>query len=256
MKKYNLSIIGSGNVATHLSKGLKKNGHNVLQVVGRSFINSLHLANELGCGAVRTVEELSHEADVYLIAVKDDEIKNVAEKLHVSGVVAHTSGTTNIDILQTSSQNTGVFYPLQTFNKNKPLDLRKVPFLIETSNEYSDVVLLQLATELSQYVSRADSENRKKVHLAAVFVNNFTNHIFKVAADLMEREGLSFDLLQPLINETIRKIEHDHPRNTQTGPAKRNDQNVIHEHLKMLKDQPHYSEIYRVITESIQNGSL
>ena len=254
MRKYSVSFIGSGNVATHLSKGLKANGHQVRQVVGKSFINSLHLANELQCEAVRKVEELSDDADVYLIAVKDDEIKHVAEKMRFRGVVAHTSGTTNIDILNASSSNTGVFYPLQTFNKNKPLDLKQVPFLIEASNEKSEVILLQLATELSQFVSRANSENRKKVHLAAVYVNNFTNHIFKIAADLMEKEGLSFELLQPLINETIRKIANDHPANTQTGPAKRNDQDVIQEHLRMLEPYPNYSEVYQSITKSIQKG--
>lgn len=252
MRKYTFSIIGSGNVATHLTKGIQANGHTVREVVGRSFINSLQLANSLSCEAVRTVEELKPDSDIYLIAIKDDEIKNVAKKLKVKGIIAHTSGTISLDILSQSSENTGVFYPLQTFNKEKELDLKKIPFLIEASNAATETVLLQVATELSLHVNTANSANRKKVHLAAVFVNNFSNHIYRIAAELMEREGLSFDLLQPLVEETIHKIKLDHPARTQTGPAKRNDTEVIQEHLKMLDKHPDYAAIYSAISESIR----
>ncbi|MAX79532.1 MAG: oxidoreductase [Crocinitomicaceae bacterium] len=255
MKSLKVSVVGSGNVATHLSKALLNAGHTIVEIAGRSPLNSAALAKQVNANVCNTVKELSTNSDLYLIAVKDDEIFRVAESIQVNGIVVHTSGTTAVDVLSKSSKKSGVFYPLQSFHKDQSMDISAVPFLIEGNTPEVEGKLIELAEQLSNHVSRATSANRKKVHIAAVFANNFTNHMMRIAAELMEKEGLEFNLILPLIQETLDKVKIHHPKDAQTGPAKRNDEKVIQEHLSMLEPYPDYQHLYALLTKSIQKGN-
>ncbi len=248
---HNISFIGSGNVATHLAVAFRNAGLNISEVYSATAKHAIQFAELTGSKFVSQITDLDQDVDLCLICVPDAKVKAVFEQLPtLNGIVAHTSGITSIDVL-TEAMNYGVFYPLQTFSKNKEISLLDVPFCIEGSSFQISDKLTNLAKRLSQNVRYINSEERKYLHLTAVMVNNFTNHLYHIAEDILVSKEIDFDLLLPLIKETAHKIEHLEPSRAQTGPAKRNDQSTIDLHTEMLEDMPEYIDLYRLISEQI-----
>ncbi|WOC40048.1 DUF2520 domain-containing protein [Polaribacter sp. HL-MS24] len=226
-------IIGNGNVATHLYKALLNIATvKVLKISSRNIT-------------------VVPQADISILAVSDNAIAAVSSKI-INSFVVHTSGSFPMEALQNET-NKGVFYLLQTFSKEKPIDFSKIPICIETTNKENYALLETLAKTLSKNVYAINSEQRKALHVAAVFVNNFTNHLYTIGKDLCKNNQVPFEILQPLIQETAEKIKTLSPEEAQTGPAIRNDQKTIDSHLAMLN--PNQQNIYSILTKSIQNGN-
>ncbi len=226
-----VAIIGNGNVATHLHKAFSK-AKNIAVIQ----INS------------RKVQDIS-SVDVAIIAVSDDAITKVSSKINATFVV-HTSGALAMNTLKNSSKK-GVFYPLQSFSKDKKVNFKKVPFCLEAETKEDLQLLETLAKSIGKKIYSINSEQRKRLHLSAVFVNNFTNYLYTIANNICTEHQVPFEILQPLIQETAKKIKKLTPKEAQTGPAKRNDQQTIKSHLEMLNE--HQQEIYKLLTQSIQN---
>lgn len=247
-----LVLIGTGNTATVLGRKFKAAGHSILQLFGRSDHGSL-LASELGAEYLTNTDLIATDADVILLAITDIAVADEAKKLSVQhGVLAHTAGSIPIDVLQNSAAEFGVFYPLQTLNKNTK-HLPQIPVVVSGSSSAAIETLTVLATSISPVVRQADDTQRFKLHLSAVFVNNFVNHIYAVVKDYCKSNNVDFTVLQPLIEETSSRIRTLSPVVAQTGPARRNDIETINRHLQMLEDEPVLSEMYRMFTRSIQS---
>ncbi|WP_027127141.1 Rossmann-like and DUF2520 domain-containing protein [Gelidibacter mesophilus] len=242
-------ILGAGNVATHLYKTFNKTDDiRVNQWFSRKISSIKSYKNE-----VDITDDLTQlkEADLYFIAVSDDAISNLSSKLPFENrLVVHTSGTVNIHDLDKKNRR-GVFYPLQTFSKDASLDFANVPICIEAIDRSDRKILKSLAQAIGSNSHKVNTEQRKALHLAAVFVNNFTNQMYRIAHEITEAEGVEFDILKPLILETAKKIQSLSPYMAQTGPAKRNDKKTIHKHLELLKNEQHKA-IYELMTASIQ----
>ena len=252
-QRHKIVILGSGNVATHLAQALDKHA-DVVQVWSRSSDNARTLASRLrNSDATADINDLRSDADFYLVCVADDGIRDVVKGIKgVSGVIASTSGSISlIDFKScTVTGAVGVFYPLQTFTKEADLDISHVPFLIEASDKETTRKLKKLASLVSDKVFEADSELRVHLHLAAVFSNNFVNHLWTLADGyLKDKTGFDIHILEPLLKETLRKALASSPAKAQTGPARRNDRLIIEKHLDMLDDGK--AEIYRLLSESI-----
>ena len=254
-----IAIIGSGNVAWHLGKALQQAGHELVAVYSPTAAHREALAEELApAKAVAAPDLRATGAELVVIAVPDAALASVAAEVQVpeGAIVVHTSGSQPLATLQgIAGARTGVFYPLQTFSKSKPVDFKTTPLLIESDEEQTLLDLREVANTISNEVHQVDSHKRKQLHLAAVFACNFTNHLLGLSRQLLQQAALPDTLLQPLIQETIAKAMQHHPFQVQTGPAVRHDQNVIEEHLKSLQDQPLYQQVYRVLTQSIQEHS-
>jgi len=248
-------IIGSGNVATHLAKILVKKGHEIVQFIGRNDLALKELSLKYLVSYTIDFTKLNTNADIYLICLNDDEIEHVAKKLKVKDkLVLHTSGSVSLKSIQQASTKTGVLYPLQTFSKVDKLKWSKIPLLIEGCNKLVEDEIFQFASAISKKIIVLDSNQREKMHLAAVMVNNFSNHLSNLANDFLEKEKTPhFNLLFPLMQQTIKKSKKLNPAFAQTGPAKRNDKKIISKHLGLLKKYPETAKIYSAISESITN---
>ncbi len=247
-----ISIIGSGNVATALGLAFTQSGLRVIEIFSPNIANSKLLSSKIGCNYIEDIKELNPNSDLYIIATPDKEIGNVSQKLaKVNGIVVHTSGSEPINILNGYVENYGVFYPLQTFTKDKSVDFKEIPICIEGLNKNISEILKQLANKISDNVVVINSEQRLSVHMAAVMVNNFTNHLYNVAHDLLIDKNINFSLLHPLIKETAKKIDTVAPSNAQTGPARRNDIATINKHLQLLNNYPEYKNIYTLFSNQI-----
>ncbi len=246
-----ISFIGSGNVAVALAVEMKNKGLRIVEVYSPNRAHAERFAWLTGCAVVDDLKKISATSDLYLLAVPDDAVKKVCQLLMpCQGIVAHTSGITSIEALS-AAVNYGVFYPLQTFTIGRQVDFHRVPFCIEGNNRQVTLALSELALKLSNNISIVSPEQRKSLHLAAVFVSNFSNHLYFIAGQLLADQGLSFDLLKPLINETAAKVNTLPPSSAQTGPARRNDRDTLSEHLKMLENHPDYKMLYKMISEQI-----
>lgn len=247
-------ILGSGNIATHLGRAFKMAGQNIVQVWSRNIDHAVELADMLAAEAISDMFDLNRSADLYIIAIKDIAIREVALQLKVDDkLVVHTSGSTGLSALDGASTKTAVFYPLQTFSKIKSLDFRQIPIAIEANSADTLLLIRAIADRLSEKVIEMSSEQRKTLHIAAVFACNFTNHLFALSKELLDEQNLDFGLLKPLIAETIDKIELNDPASVQTGPAIRDDQATIDIHLELLGNKPELSEIYYKLSQSIVN---
>ena len=239
-------ILGAGNVATHFFKAFKKAENvEVIQVYNRS-----EASLEVFKSNTQTTSDLAKlkKADIFLVCVKDDAIEALISKLsHLDGIVAHSSGSVP---LSTSAKRNAVFYPLQTFSKQTEVNFKEIPICIETSAAEDFPVLKQLAHSISEKVFEISSEQRKKLHLAAVFACNFSNYMYSIAEDLCNQNEVPFEVLSALIKETAQKATLHSPKSVQTGPAKRNDQATIKQHLAQLNNAD-YKEIYKLLTQSI-----
>ncbi|HLV15289.1 MAG TPA: DUF2520 domain-containing protein [Xanthomarina sp.] len=245
-----VSILGAGNVATHLFRVFSKTETvSVKQWYNRDLGKISSFQNE-----VSVTDNLSDltEVDLYIIAVSDDAISGISEALPFSDrLVVHTSGSVSVYDLDKKNRR-GVFYPLQTFSKDAELDFKNVPICIETIGKKDYPLLKSLAEAIGCDYYKINSDQRKALHLAAVFVNNFTNQLYRVAHEITESEGVEFDVLKPLILETAKKVQYLSPYLAQTGPAKRNDKNTIKRHLNLLESEEHKA-IYNLMTNAIKN---
>jgi predicted short-subunit dehydrogenase-like oxidoreductase (DUF2520 family) len=249
----NAVLIGAGNLATQLALSLFEKGIDVVQVYSRKPESAKELAEKVNSGYTSNLTELNPEADIYIIAVKDSAILEVLENLQLTEekLIVHTAGSIPMDILEGFTNNYGVFYPLQTFSKSRRVDFADITICIEANHPSNLLALEKFAAKLSSSVNQINSEERKALHLAAVFVNNFVNHFYTIGANILQDKKLDFDLLKPLIRETAEKIQTIHPVDAQTGPAKRNDQLIINAQLKMLNSKPAFQKLYSFVTESI-----
>ena len=250
----NIVLLGSGNVATHLGRAFKMAGQTIVQVWSRDIEHAKELADTLASEAISDMDDINRSADLYIIAVKDDVISEVSSKLKIGDkLIVHTSGSTSLQALDGVSSHTGVFYPLQTFSKNKAVDFRQVPIAIEAGNPEDLAAIRAIADRLSERVTELSSTQRKALHIAAVFACNFTNHLVAISQQLLEAENLDFDLLRPLIAETADKVQLYDPETVQTGPALREDTQIINSHLEMLQGRPELQELYKKLSQSIVN---
>lgn len=248
----NIILLGSGNVATHLGQALKKAGHNIFQVWSKNQVNAKKLANKLGTEVAPQLSLVNLSADIYILAVKDDAIREVAEALPIHHqLLVHTSGSTDLAILKGISSSIGVFYPIQTFSKAKKIDFKKIPIAIEGNSPNTLRILSTLAQSLSEKVIEMNSTQRTTLHIAAIFACNFTNHLYHIADDILQKQHLDFDLLRSLIAETAEKVQKHNPSEMQTGPAIRGDQTILHKHLELLKNNPAVLELYQQLSQSI-----
>jgi len=250
-----VSIIGSGNVAQHLIVALQNsiiNGAEIelVQVLTRQKTTLSHL---LDFNKITDDWSTLAEADLYIIAVSDDAISNVSEQIpYKNKLVVHTSGGISLEALASNNRK-GVFYPLQTFSKNKVVNFKTIPICIESQNASDFQLLQKVAQSISDSVFAINSEQRKALHVAAVFVCNFSNHMYKIGNDICIENNLPFEILSPLIQETAEKITQLSPNEAQTGPAIRNDKETINAHLTFLSDEKQ-KNIYTILTQSIQNN--
>lgn len=251
-----VAIVGAGNVAWHLFQAFADVGLEVNQWLSRSTPSEHFSSVSL---SPQSIESLDSDADLVFLAVADDAVAQVSARIpkNFKGLVVHTSGAVSMDKLADHLRY-GVFYPLQTFSKGNSVDYSQVPVFIEANHKPDAQNLAELGKKVfsKERVTFLNSEKRKNLHVAAVFVCNFVNHMYTLGAEIMEAGDMDFDLLRPLIEETAQKIQHQHPFNAQTGPARRGDQKVINAHLDFLNSWNEEEDIYRLVTESIirRNG--
>ncbi|MBE5320411.1 DUF2520 domain-containing protein [Pedobacter sp. MR2016-19] len=246
-------LLGSGNVATHLAKALKSKGEEIVQVYSQNLDNATLLAQSIATEAINDLNEIKQNADLYIISVKDDAIESVAKSLkNVTGLVVHTSGTTDINVLSSQVAKAGVFYPLQTFSKEKAVSFENIPLCIEANDESQLTILSNLAAKISREVYKLNGEKRKVLHLAAVFACNFPNHLYALANKILSQNDLNFEIIRPLIAETAEKVMSNLPENVQTGPVVRADESTLNKHLSMLTDMPELQNIYQTLSDSIK----
>lgn len=244
-------FIGAGNVATHMAKAFQKTENKVLQVYSRTLEHARLLAEEIHADYTIDARRIRDDADAYIFSIKDDALPYILPQLpNSSGIWIHTAGSVPMDVFANYTRNYGVIYPLQTFSKKRSVNFADIPLFIEASNLETRDIIKMLATTLSSKVYDMESEKRHYLHLSAVFACNFVTHMYTLAADIIEKEGIPFEVLQPLIAETAAKITEISPRDAQTGPAVRFDQHVMKKHLELIKDKT-TKQIYRLLSESI-----
>jgi predicted short-subunit dehydrogenase-like oxidoreductase (DUF2520 family) len=246
-------IIGSGNVATVLGRKMIAAGHRIVQVAGRSPSRTHLLASWLEASSTTDMKKLNRKAGMYLLAIPDDALRSVAEWLHTGdAITVHTSGAVGINVLHKISSRYGIFYPLQSL-RTDVTSLPEIPLLIDGNTQETMDLIKDFAHSISTMVIHAGDDYRKKIHLAAVLTGNFSNHLFTLAAEYCKRESLDFSLLLPLLKETVGRLALYPVEDMQTGPARRNDNSTIDNHLQMLEAYPSIKKIYALMTESIRD---
>jgi predicted short-subunit dehydrogenase-like oxidoreductase (DUF2520 family) len=252
MDNYNISFVGAGRVADSLCRRLHISGSKIDKIVSRNEIAGKALAST--CNAEWSNELLFHDSSgIIIVAVPDHSLKQVLSgiKCGKETIVAHTAGSLGLDIFPPAISLKAVFYPLQTFSLNREIDFRNLPFFIESPHHYVNERLKSLAESTGGKVYFADTEKRRLIHLAAVFICNFTNHMLTLGIEIAAKGGFEKEIFKPLLEETVAKAMEIGPIASQTGPAVRNDLNVIEKHLDLLSFSPEYRKIYSDVTESI-----
>lgn len=249
-----ITILGSGNVATHLGKAFLIAGHRIQQVYSRNLANAQALALLLDATAVNSLEMIQTDADLYLLAVSDQAIGSIAAALPQSlrGMVVHCSGATSVESLA-HFQQYGVIYPPQSLRKENGSAVSAIPFGVEGYPLATGNILLQLMQKIAPRSFSCNSQQRLALHVAAVFANNFTNSLFQISFELLQAQGLSFDLIHPIMLETVQKALQQEPRSVQTGPAQRGDKLTIEKHLQFISEMPNWVKIYQQLTEEISS---
>lgn len=249
-----IAFVGAGNLATNLAKALYKKGFRIAQIYSRTEESAKALAQMVEAEYTTELSAVVADAQLYIVSLKDAAFVQLLPEI-VAGkgnaLWVHTAGSIPMSIWEGKVERYGVFYPMQTFSKQREVDFRKVPIFVESNSEEDVQLLKDIASVLSKQVYEATSEQRKSLHLSAVFTCNFTNHMYALAAELLKKYQLPFEVMLPLIDETARKVHQLEPLVAQTGPAVRYDENVINEHLLMLDDEPEMQELYRQISRSI-----
>lgn len=261
-----LVFVGAGMLATQLAQALHEKGHHILAVYSRTMASAQALAVQVGAIATDDIATLPYPtADAIIMAVKDDALPSLATQLaavgdasgrcNLSCPVFHTAGSVPADTLGTLAHY-GVIYPMQTFSKERRADFARIPVFIEASDDETLAVARDIATSVSSQVTMLNSERRRQLHLAAVFACNFVNHCYALSADILERSGLDFSVMLPLVEETAAKVATMQPREAQTGPAVRYDQTVIARQSEMLAAQPLTRQIYELMSNSIHQHAV
>ena len=267
-------LIGAGNLATHLGKALHAAGHDMVQVFSRTMQSAETLASLLDAEPLTDIAQVRDDADVYIFSVKDSALvqlvaqlcRHEADGLGEDGAVnalrkakkgehervfLHTAGSMPMSVFKGMVQHYGVLYPMQTFSKQREVDFSIIPCFVEANDEFAQKQIEGLAREISGRVYQLSSEDRKYLHLSAVFACNFANHCYAISQELLEEHGIPFDVMLPLINETAAKVHEMKPKDAQTGPAVRYDENVIDKQSKLLENHPHFKKVYDSMSKSI-----
>ena len=245
-------ILGAGNLATQLAIALNDAGVNILQIYSRTMQSASILANKVSSTPLTEIKNLAVNADLYIFALSDKALQPVLDQLSIpTGNVVHTAGSIPMNVFDNYTECYGVFYPLQTFSKNRKVDFANIPICIESNNLGLQEDLMELAKRISNNIHLIDSEQRKQLHLSAVFTCNFANHMYSIGQKLLAEKNVDFDLLKPLIKETAEKVQELDPVSAQTGPAIRFDKEIMAKHENELKDLPDFQKIYRFVSESI-----
>lgn len=255
-KPMRVTIIGSGNLATQLGKAIASSGHDIAQVYSPTYCHALTLADSLGSSATSCLCEVNNDSDCYIISIKDSALQTLIPELcngRDDKVFIHTAGSVPLDVFKGAAKHYGVLYPMQTFSKQRDVDFATIPIFTEYNDNEAKAAIDILAHSISPKVTELSSADRRYLHLAAVFSCNFVNHCYTLAAGIMERHGMTFDQLLPLIDETASKVHDIHPSKAQTGPAVRYDTNVINRQMDLLADNTLMRDIYEMISKSIHN---
>jgi predicted short-subunit dehydrogenase-like oxidoreductase (DUF2520 family) len=246
-------IIGSGNVATVLGGKLREAGHRIVQVFSRRPEHAMRLAKELECGHVSRWEDIYREADLYIAALSDDALRTLDAEISLPNrLIVHTGGAVPKEVLLKVSANSGVLYPLQSL-RSELRPYSEIPLLVDANLPADLDRILDVARSISGQVQAADNDTRLKLHVAAVLVNNFTNHLYVLAEEYCRREGADFNMLLPLIRETALRLSKIPPGDAQTGPAIRGDEATIRRHLELIGNYKDIKEVYTLITRQIQS---
>ncbi|ULQ57563.1 DUF2520 domain-containing protein [Flavihumibacter rivuli] len=247
-------LVGYGNVATILGERMKSAGHEIIQVIGRDEARARQLAQQLGAEGSANWKELKGKMDLYLVAIADRALPDLAGLMQLQDeLVVHTAGAVEGNVLAPISSSYGVFYPLQSLRDHQP-KTRSIPVLLEANTGEGLALLQQLARSMDSPYQMADGEQRLRMHLSAVWVNNFSNYLFSVAYQLCRENYLEFSLLQPLIQETIARIDSGDPFRFQTGPAMRGDAPTMEKHLALMEGHPQWQELYRQLSGLIREA--
>lgn len=245
-------IIGAGNVGTHLGRALQSSGETILQIVSKTIQSAKILANTLQCDYTNQLSLVNTTADIYFVCVNDNAIQDVIAQIPIKDkLIVHTSGSVDLSVFNGYTKQYGCVYPLQSFSKFKEIDYKNLQFFIEANSENTQQILTSLLHKITPHIQYMTSQQRGILHLCAVFVNNFPNHLCAIADRLLAENDLQFDLLKPLITETYQKVIKYSPFESQTGPAVRNDENVLEKHRKLLANHKDILEIYEKITSNI-----
>lgn len=249
-----ITIIGSGNVATHLAKALHAAGHQIVQIWSREYDHAEALANQVFAEPIDRLNLLYPTADVYILAVTDDALFDLALDLRLrDALVLHTAGSVSLRVLQPISRKNGVIWSPQTFIRDIPMDYSQLPFCIEGSSPEVEEAIRDLLQPVSTHIFRVDTDQRQWLHLAAVMTNNFGNAINALAQDILQQHNIPFEILHPLITMTAEKIKQGGLWQQQTGPARRRDQKTIDNQRRLIADNEQLLKIYDLLTETIQD---
>lgn len=246
-------LIGAGNLATHLGKALHAAGHDMVQVFSRTMQSAETLASLLDAEPLTDMAQVRDDADVYIFSVKDSALEQLISQLcgGEKKVFLHTAGSMPMSVFRGKALHYGVLYPMQTFSKQREVDFSIIPCFIEANDEFALKQIEGLAGQISLRVYQLSSEDRKYLHLSAVFACNFANHCYAASQELLQQHGVPFDVMLPLIDETAAKVHGMTPKEAQTGPAVRYDENVIGKQIQLLENQPYFQKIYDCMSKSI-----
>lgn len=246
-------LIGAGNLATHLGKALHAAGHDMVQVFSRTMQSAETLASLLDAEPLTDMAQVRDDADVYIFSVKDSALEQLISQLcgGEKKVFLHTAGSMPMSVFRGKALHYGVLYPMQTFSKQREVDFSIIPCFIEANDEFALKQIEGLAGQISHRVYQLSSEDRKYLHLSAVFACNFANHCYAASQELLQQHGIPFDVMLPLIDETAAKVHGMTPKEAQTGPAVRYDENVIGKQIQLLENQPYFQKIYDCMSKSI-----
>ena len=246
-------LIGAGNLATHLGKALHAAGHDMVQVFSRTMQSAETLASLLDAEPLTDMAQVRDDADVYIFSVKDSALEQLISQLcgGEKKVFLHTAGSMPMSVFRGKALHYGVLYPMQTFSKQREVDFSIIPCFIEANDEFALKQIEGLAGQISHRVFQLSSEDRKYLHLSAVFACNFANHCYAASQELLQQHGIPFDVMLPLIDETAAKVHGMTPKEAQTGPAVRYDENVIRKQIQLLENQPYFQKIYDCMSKSI-----
>lgn len=251
---YKISLVGAGNVAWNLAKEFENRGHAIQAIHSLHEENAKQLADSLYSATSITESDFREfDSDIIILAVKDDIIEDLSSEIRANKntVLAHCSGSVPLDALSNYEGPTGVFYPLQTFTKGRKIEFESIPILYESYDSNTESLLKTLASSISKNSQFANSDDRSRIHLSAVFASNFVNHLLSLSGEFLSKNGRELNLLQPLIVETLKKAFQEGPEKSQTGPAKRGDLETIHKHLNMLSEDDELSKVYELLSKSI-----
>jgi predicted short-subunit dehydrogenase-like oxidoreductase (DUF2520 family) len=251
----NVTFIGAGNLAWHLAPALDNTQFAVKQIYSQTRKHAAALAENLYQAEVKSSLDFSASPSrIFILAVSDDAIQEIAQEIILpeNAILIHTSGSQPLSILgYAATSNLGVLYPLQTFTKGQKVDFKEIPFFVESENEETEKIVMAMAKAISKKVYKISSSERKALHVAAVFASNFTNHMLAIAQEILEENEMDFELLKPLIVETINKSLEIGPAHAQTGPAKRGDLKILDRHIAFLQGDKKLEQIYKIISQHI-----